>query len=143
MTLKVRILQSLTRLFIILVFLMMSLFSEKMLIFDRCISGLMSNSIKKSWTVSSVRSPWALDWNVTWNESEVNMTDLCCCISCLSLNYLVRFAWLWYFPPSRLTYSKGVGNRGGKGLIPSTPSHFSLALSEPRRQKIPQPRKSY
>ena len=53
MTLKVRILQSLTRLFIILVSLRMSLFSEKMLIFNRCISGLMSNLIKKSWTVSS------------------------------------------------------------------------------------------
>ena len=56
MTLKVRILQSLTRLFIILVSLMMSLFSEKMLIFNRCISGLMSNLIKKSWTVSIVQS---------------------------------------------------------------------------------------
>ena len=53
MTLKVRILQSLTRLFIILVSLRMSLFSDKMLIFNRCISGLMSNLIKKSWTVSN------------------------------------------------------------------------------------------
>ena len=53
MTLKVRILQSLTRLFIILVSLMMSLFSEKMLIFNRCISGSMSNLIEKSWKVSS------------------------------------------------------------------------------------------
>ena len=44
--------QSLTRLFVILVSLMMSLFSEKMLIFNRCISGLMSNLIEKSWTVS-------------------------------------------------------------------------------------------
>ena len=52
MTLKVRILQSLTRLFIILVSLMMSLFSEKMLIFNRCISGSMSNLIEKSWKVS-------------------------------------------------------------------------------------------
>ena len=39
-----------TRLFIILVTLTMSLFSEKILIFE---SGLMSNSIKKSWTVSN------------------------------------------------------------------------------------------
>ena len=52
MTLKVRILQSLTRLFIILVCLTRSLFSEKMLTSNRCISGLMSNLIKKSWTVS-------------------------------------------------------------------------------------------
>ena len=29
-----------------------SLFSKKMLISDRCISGLMPNLIKKSWTVS-------------------------------------------------------------------------------------------
>ena len=37
-------------LFIILVSLTMTLFSEKVLIFNRCISGLMSNLIKKSWT---------------------------------------------------------------------------------------------
>ena len=49
----VRILQSLTRLFIILVSLMMSLFSEKMLIINRCISGSMSNLIEKSWKVSN------------------------------------------------------------------------------------------
>ena len=53
MTLKLRILRSLTRLFIILVSLTRSLFIEKMLISNRCISGLMSNLIKKSWTVSS------------------------------------------------------------------------------------------
>ena len=56
MTLKVWILYTLTRLFIILVSLTISLFSEKMLIFNRCISGLMSNLIKKSWTVSIVES---------------------------------------------------------------------------------------
>ena len=54
MTLKVRILQSLTRLFIILVSLMMSLFSEKMPIFNRCVSGSMSNLIEKSWKVSNI-----------------------------------------------------------------------------------------
>ena len=54
MTLKVRILQSLTRLFIILVSLMMSLFNEKMPIFNRCISGSMSNLIEKSWKVTNV-----------------------------------------------------------------------------------------
>ena len=53
MTLKLRILRSLTRLFIILVSLTRSLFSEKMLISNRYISGLMSNLIKKSWTVST------------------------------------------------------------------------------------------
>ena len=52
MTLKLRILRSFTRLFIILVSLTRSLFSEKMLISNRCISGLMSFLIKKSWTVS-------------------------------------------------------------------------------------------
>ena len=52
MTLKLRILRSLTRFFIILVRLTRSLFSEKMLVSNRCISGSMSNLIKKSWTVS-------------------------------------------------------------------------------------------
>ena len=37
-------------LFIILVSLTMALFSEKVLFSNRCISGLMSNLIKKSWT---------------------------------------------------------------------------------------------
>ena len=32
---------------------MMTLFSEKVLISNRCISGFMSNSIKKSWTDST------------------------------------------------------------------------------------------
>ena len=54
MTLKLRILRSLTRLFIMLVSLTWSLFCEKMLIFNRCICGLMSNLIKKSWTVSNL-----------------------------------------------------------------------------------------
>ena len=53
MTLKLRILRSLRRLFIILVSLTRSLFSEKMLISNRCISGLLPNLIKKSWTVSN------------------------------------------------------------------------------------------
>ena len=52
MILKLKMLRSLTRMFIILVSLRRSLFSEKMLIFNRCISGLMSNWIKKSWKVS-------------------------------------------------------------------------------------------
>ena len=55
---KLRILRSLTKLFIILVSLTRSLFSEKMLISIWCISGLMSNLIKISWKDSSVRSPW-------------------------------------------------------------------------------------
>ena len=53
MTLKVQILQTLRRLFIILVGLTMTWFIEKMLIFNICRHGLMPNLIKKSWTVSS------------------------------------------------------------------------------------------
>ena len=53
MNLKVQILQSLRRLFTILVGLMMTWLSEKMLLFNICRRGLMPNLIKKSWTVSS------------------------------------------------------------------------------------------
>ena len=53
MTLKIRIFRCLRRLFIILVSLTMTLFSEKMLISSRCIHGFMSNLIKKSWTDST------------------------------------------------------------------------------------------
>ena len=66
MTLKLRILRSLTRLFIILVSLTRSLFSEKLLISNRCISGLMSNLIKKSWTVSNI--------SATYSQFGIHMT---------------------------------------------------------------------
>ena len=52
MTLKVRILRCSRRLFIILVCLTKTWFSEKRLISTRCIHGFMSNLIKKSWTDS-------------------------------------------------------------------------------------------
>ena len=53
MTLKIGILISLRRLFIILVSLTMTLFSEEMLISTRCIRGLMPNLNKKSLMVSN------------------------------------------------------------------------------------------
>ena len=56
MTLKVRTLRCLRRLFIILVSLMLTWFSKKMLISTRCIHGFMSNLIKKSWT-DSIKRP--------------------------------------------------------------------------------------
>ena len=72
MTLKVRILQSLRRLFIILVGLMMTLFSEKMLISNVCISGLMPNLIKKSWTVSTPHSPKTRTTTIKmWNPETI------------------------------------------------------------------------
>ena len=54
------ILRSLTRLLIILVSLTRSLFSEKMLISNRCISALMPKLIKKSWTVSTKYVPHSI-----------------------------------------------------------------------------------
>ena len=53
MTLKVQILQILMRLFIILAGLTMTWFSEKMLISNGCIGGLMPYAIKKSQKVST------------------------------------------------------------------------------------------
>ena len=47
MTLKIRILRCSRRFFIILVSLTVTLFSEKMLIFTKCMRGFMSNSIEK------------------------------------------------------------------------------------------------
>ena len=54
MTLKIRNLRCSRRLFIILVSLTVTLFSEKMLISTRCMCGFMSNSIKKSKEDSSL-----------------------------------------------------------------------------------------
>ena len=48
--------QFLSALFIILVSLTMTTFSEKMLISTRCIHGFMSNLIKKSWTDSNANA---------------------------------------------------------------------------------------
>ena len=75
MTLKLRILRSLTMLFIILVSLTRSLFSEKMIISNRCISGLMPNLIKKSWTISTLWVAWLLLALPQW-QSFVNMDQL-------------------------------------------------------------------
>ena len=55
MTLKVKILQTLRRLFIMLVGLMMTWFRKEMLIFNICRSGLMPNLFKESWTVSTLQ----------------------------------------------------------------------------------------
>ena len=54
-------------LFIILVSLTMTLFSEKILISNRCIRGLMSNLFKKSWTVSNLEGkPSLVPLRVLW-----------------------------------------------------------------------------
>ena len=61
MTFKAQILQTLRRLFIILVGLTMTWFSEKMLISNKCRRDLMLNLMKKSWTVSNAdyhTIPW-------------------------------------------------------------------------------------
>ena len=75
MTLNVRILRCSRRLFIILVSLTMTLFSEKMLISTRCIHGFMSNLIKKSWTDSSVRLYSAVKFMLTLDTYNVKLTD--------------------------------------------------------------------
>ena len=81
MTLKIKILRCSRRLFIILVSLMVTLFSEKMLISTRWIHGFMHKSLKKSWTVSidqdfvylSGSSRFANMAKVAWSPSQVPM----------------------------------------------------------------------
>ena len=58
-------------LFIILVSLMMTFFSAKVLISNRCISGLMSKLIEKSWTDSNVGM--YVTWYLTTGMSEVGL----------------------------------------------------------------------
>ena len=81
----------LSALFIISVSLMMTLFSEKVLISNRCISGLMSNLIKKSWTDSNVHMHYAGQSHVHLNWCEI--TDLIpnniwCRITVLKIKYI-------------------------------------------------------
>ena len=71
MTLKVQILQTLRWLFIILVGLTMTRFSEKMLIFNIRRRGLMPNWIKKSWMVSKA----GLKFNM--QKKQVHHRPLC------------------------------------------------------------------
>ena len=70
MTLKVRILRCLRRLFLIIVRLTVTTFSGKKLIFIWCIHGLMPNLIKKSVTESNV------EYNVLSTYSTVDFTYL-------------------------------------------------------------------
>ena len=84
---------ALSALFIILVSLTMTRFSEKMLISTRCIHGFMSNLIKKSWTDStpqatSMRITWFLQYLLFWLKS-VHFKKTVARISFLSK--------LWYF----------------------------------------------
>ena len=101
MTLKLRFLISFTRLFIILVSLTRSLFSEKMLISNRCISGMMSNLIKKSLTDSTVYS--CLEQTSTKNfymTKWMIMTVIWCSLLCFkkrpaySLHKAPRNEWI-------------------------------------------------
>ena len=63
--LKVQILGTLSRSFIILVDLTMKWFSEKMLIFNVCRHGLIPNFIKKYWTVSTFHTSQCLLYSYT------------------------------------------------------------------------------
>ena len=90
MTLKVRILQSLRRLLIILVGLTMTWFSEKMLISNICIGGLKPNLSKKSWTVSNVHAATC----TTYSLCNVAMERVCNCDECWGIPSGCNFDWL-------------------------------------------------
>ena len=68
----------------------MSLFSEKMLIFNRCISGSMSNLIEKSWKVSTMY---------------VRINDQILCTLRVRKNFIVTSLENLFFDPKRRWYS--------------------------------------
>ena len=76
-------------LFVILVSLMMLLFSQKVLISNRCISGLMSNLIKKSWT----------DSNPACSLQHFEIFIHLPCFTFISLYYLDYISFLDFFFP--------------------------------------------
>ena len=97
MTLKLKILRSLARSFIILVALTRSLFSEKMLISNRYISGLMPNLIKKkSWTVSTAK---------VW-LGQIPIVLLCSAVPDLSVRLLLDSDIFYYGALSQLIFKK-------------------------------------
>ena len=67
----------LSALFIILVSLMMTMFSEKMLISHRCIRGLIPNLIKKSWTEFTPPPP---PFKSVWKKCWYNFQRMCECV---------------------------------------------------------------
>ena len=90
MSLKLRILRSLTRLFIILVSLTMSLFSEKVRISDICICDLMPNLIKESWKDSILHVPLCVSVGLdSIDELKVPLLNL--------FTSVVRQSWKGFF----------------------------------------------
>ena len=56
------------------------IYSEKMLIFNRCIKGLMSNLIKKSLTVTTIQGTFSLKLFFTFNCRRVLKFTIFCCL---------------------------------------------------------------
>ena len=108
MTLKLRLLRSLTRMLMILVSLTSSLFTEKMLISNRYISGLMPNLIKKSWTVSTKAELLLLFCQIIW------LFESWC-----------RYGWLGSLKLEWLSQNLNVCLKSSTSHISNTPISFS------------------
>ena len=93
MTLKMRVLKCLRRLFIILVSLTVTLFTKKMLISTWCIHGFIPNSIKKSVTVSIIAASLLTMWPKPFRR-EIFLFFVLLRFTRYSLNYVrfLRFA---------------------------------------------------
>jgi hypothetical protein len=74
----------------------MSLFSEKILISNRCISGLMPNLIKKSWMVSTAK---------VW-LGQIPIVLLCSAVPDLSVRLLLDSDIFYYGALSQLIFKK-------------------------------------
>ena len=94
-------LKFLSALFIILVGLTMTRFSEKMLICNRCIHGFMSNLIKKSWTDSSNQSRALILTYIVHLKDGLNIVDMPVPSSFNDISTSAKFrdfvGWAWYF----------------------------------------------
>ena len=90
MTLKIRILICSIRLFIILVSLTVTIFSEKMHIFTRCIPGFMFISIKISWKDLSSIYHCALNILISMCGSHMILQ-----FPAVSKRFLANWAYFW------------------------------------------------
>ena len=94
-------LKFLSALFIILVGLTMTRFSEKMLICNRCIHGFMSILIKKSWTDSSNQSRALILTYIVHLKDGLNIVDMPVPSSFNDISTSAKFrdfvGWAWYF----------------------------------------------
>ena len=125
-------------LFIILVSLTMTWFSEKMLISTRCIHGVMSNLIKKFWTVSNLYFPkvyfsQSQMWTTYGTLQHLSISTMLSLQSRLNIVFYLHLRvtkWHWFLVVSTVGPSKcQLNNFWSEHSLSSEPSKSCLVCT--------------